>query len=189
MAVHIRRREFIAALGGAAVWPLAARAQQPERMRRVGILMNLGANDAEGQARLAAFQQELQRFGWTIGHNIQIDTRWAAADDNLFRRYAAELLATTPDVILASTASAVVPMQHVNRTVPIVFVSVIDPVGGGFVASLARPAGNATGFLLYEYGISGKWLELLKQIAPRVARAAVLRDPATAAGIGQSASS
>ena len=181
-----RRREFITLLGGAAVaWPLAARTEQGERMRRIGVLQSLAADDPEGQARLAAFAQGLQQSGWTIGRNVQIDTRWAAGDAERFRRYAAELVALAPDVILAVGAAAVGPLQQATRTVPIVFVNTSDPVGAGFVESLARPGGNATGFLLYEYGTSGKWLELLKEIAPRVTRVAVLRDSALAAGIGQ----
>ena len=181
-----RRREFITLLGGAAVaWPLAARTEQGERMRRIGVLQSLAADDPEGQARLAAFAQGLQQSGWTIGRNVQIDTRWAAGDAKRFRRYAAELVALAPDVILAVGAAAVGPLQQATRTVPIVFVNTSDPVGAGFVESLARPGGNATGFLLYEYGTSGKWLELLKEIAPRVTRVAVLRDSALAAGIGQ----
>jgi putative ABC transport system substrate-binding protein len=180
------RREFITLLGGAAAaWPLRAGAQQGERVRRVGVLMNLAADDPESTARVTAFAQELQELGWTIGRNVQIDTRWAAADADLFRRYVAELVAAAPDVILAATSYAVAPLQQATRTVPIVFVNTVDPVGAGFVASLARPGTNATGFLLYEYGISGKWLELLKQIAPGVARVAVLRDPTATAGIGQ----
>jgi len=182
---HTKRREFIMLLGGAAAWPLAAHAQQSERMRRIGVLQSLAADDPEGQARLAAFAQGLQQSGWTIGRNVQIDTRWAAGDAERFRRYAAELVAPAPDVILAVGAAAVGPLQQATRTVPIVFVNTSDPVGAGFVESLARPGGNATGFLLYEYGTSGKWLELLKEIAPRVTRVAVLRDSALAAGIGQ----
>jgi putative ABC transport system substrate-binding protein len=182
----MNRREFILALGGVAVaWPLAARAQQPERMRRIGVLMNIAADDPQAQARIEAFLQGLQPLGWTVGRNLQIDARWAAADADLFRRYAIDLVAAAPDVILASTSSAVAPLRQATRTVPIVFVLTIDPVGAGDVASLSRPGGNATGFLLYEYSISGKWLELLKQTAPGVTRVAVLRDPATAAGIGQ----
>jgi putative ABC transport system substrate-binding protein len=153
--------------------------------RRIGVLMNLAADDPQSTARVTALAQGLQELGWTIGRNLQIDTRWAAADADLFRRYETELVAAAPDVVLASTSLAVAPLQQASRTVPIVFVSVIDPVGGGYVASLARPGGNATGFLLYEYSISGKWLELLKQITPRVTRVAVLRDSATTAGIGQ----
>ncbi len=182
----MRRRKFITLLGGAAVaWPLAARAQQPgERMRRIGVLMYLAADDAEAQARLAAFTQALKQLGWNDGRNLRIDTRWATADD--IRRHAAELAALAPDVLLAGTGTATVaPLLQATRTVPIVFVTVIDPVGAGFVANLARPGGNATGFTIYEYSMSGKWLELLKEIAPRVTRAAVLRDPAVASGIGQ----
>src|SRR5215472_2105610 len=182
---HTKRREFIMLLGGAAAWPLAAHAQQSERMRRIGVLQSLAADDPEGQARLAAFAQGLQQSVWTFGRNVQIDTRWAAGDAERFRRYAAELVAPAPDVILAVGAAAVGPLQQATRTVPIVFVNTSDPVGAGFVESLARPGGNATGFLLYEYGTSGKWLELLKEIAPRVTRVAVLRDSALAAGIGQ----
>jgi putative ABC transport system substrate-binding protein len=181
----MRRREFITLLGGSvAAWPLVARAQQPERMRRIGVLTYLAPDDAEGQARLAAFAQALKQLGWSDGDNLRIDTRWATADD--IRRHAAELVALVPDVILAATGTATVaPLLQATRTVPIVFVVVIDPVGAGFVASLARPGGNATGFTIYEYGMSGKWLELLKEIAPRVTRAAVLRDPRVASGIGQ----
>jgi ABC-type uncharacterized transport system substrate-binding protein len=180
----MRRREFITLLGGSAVWPFAARAQQPERVRRVGVLMYLVADDAEGQARLAAFAQALGQLGWSDGRNLRIDTRWANADD--IGKHAAELAALAPDVLVAGTGTATVaPLLQATRTVPIVFVSVIDPVGAGFVASLAQPGGNATGFTIYEYSMSGKWLELLKETAPRVTRAAVLRDPAVASGIGQ----
>jgi putative ABC transport system substrate-binding protein len=182
----MQRREFITLLGGAAVtWPLTARAQQGERVRRIGVLQSLAADDPEGQARLAAFAQGLQQSGWTIGRNVRIDTRWAVGDAERFRRYAAELVALAPDVILAVGAAAVAPLLQATHTVPIVFVNTSDPVGAGFVESLARPGGNATGFLLYEYGISGKWLELLKEIAPRVTRVAVLRDSTLGAGIGQ----
>src|SRR6266480_961475 len=180
----LKRREFITLLSGGAAWPLAARAQQPERVRRIGVLMYLAADDAEGQARLAAFAQALGQLGWSDGRNLRIDTRWANADD--IGKHAAELAALAPDVLLAGTGTATVaPLLQATRTVPIVFVSVIDPVGAGFVASLAQPGGNATGFTIYEYSMSGKWLELLKEIAPRVTRAAVLRDPAVASGIGQ----
>jgi putative ABC transport system substrate-binding protein len=176
----MKRREFIMLLGGAATWPFAARAQQ-ERIRRVGVLTYWTADDAEGQARLAAFAQALQQLGWS---NLRIDTRWATADD--IHRHAAELVALAPDVLVAATGTATVAaLRQATRTVPIVFVTVIDPVGAGFVANLARPGGNATGFTIYEYSMSGKWLELLKEIAPRVTRAAVLRDPAVASGIGQ----
>jgi putative ABC transport system substrate-binding protein len=186
MASGIGRRQFMSALGGAAVaWPLAARAQQSERMRRIGVLMNFEAGEPEGQARELAFAQGLQKFGWTEGGNVQIDTRWAADDADRDRRYSAELVALAPDVILASASPSVAALQRVARDVPIVFANVIDPVGAGFVASLARPGGNTTGFSAFEYSISGKWIELLKEIAPSVSRAAVLRDPALAAGIGQ----
>jgi ABC-type uncharacterized transport system substrate-binding protein len=178
----VKRREFITLLAGTAVaWPVAAQAQQGERVRRIGVLMYWTAEDAEGQARLAAFTQALKQLGWS---DLRIDTRWATADD--VRRHAAELVALTPDVLVAATGTATVaPLLQATRTVPIVFVTVIDPVGAGFVANLARPGGNATGFTIYEYGMSGKWLELLKEIAPGVTRAAVLRDPAVASGIGQ----
>ena len=179
------RRDFITLLGGATIaWPLAARAQQPERMRRVGVLMNLGSDDAEAQARNAAFLQGLQELGWTVGRNVRIEYRWGAGDAELFRRHASELVALAPDVILAGGGAVVPSLLQATRTVPIVFTGTPDPVGAGFVESLARPGGNATGFTIYEYGISGKWLELLKEIAPHVTRAAVIRDPAIAAGLG-----
>jgi len=182
----MKRRDFITLLGGAAAgWAFEARAQQPERMRRIGVLMNLAADDPESQARVAAFLQGLQQLGWTEGRNVRIDTRWAAGDTDRYRKSATELVALMPDVILATGTSAVAPLQQATRALPIVFVNVVDPVGAGLVASLARPGGNATGFTLYEYGMSGKWLELLKEIVPRVTRAAVLRDPARAPGIGQ----
>jgi putative ABC transport system substrate-binding protein len=180
----MRRREFLTLLGSGAAWPLSARAQQGERMRRIGVLMNVAADD-QGRARIAAFLQGLQQSGWTDGRNVRIDTRWAAGNIDDMRKYAAELVALAPDVILASGSSTVGPLQQATRAVPIVFVQVPDPVGAGFVDSLARPGGNATGFTLFEYGISGKWLELLKQVAPHVTRAAVLRDPLIAAGSGQ----
>jgi len=181
----VKRREFITLVGGIAAWPLAARAQQAERMRRIGVLMPLAANDPEGQARVAVFVKGLHGLGWTVGRNVRIDIRWSAGDADEIRKYAAELTALTPDVILANGASAIGPLLQATRTVPIVFAVVSDPVGAGFVDSLARPGGNATGFTLFEYGISGKWLELLKQIAPRVTRVAVLRDAATSSGTGQ----
>jgi ABC-type uncharacterized transport system substrate-binding protein len=182
----MKRREFLKLVGGTVIaWPLAARAQQPERMRRIGVLMNLAADDPESQARNAAFLQTLQQLGWTDGRNVRIDIRWAAADANRFRRYAAELVALAPNVILVSSNQGVAALQQETRNVPIVFVLVVDPVGSGYVASLAQPAGNATGFALFEYSVSGKWLELLKEIAPRVTRAVVLRDPAEPAGVGQ----
>jgi putative ABC transport system substrate-binding protein len=182
----MRRREIITLIGGAAaVWPLAARAQQRERMRRIGVLVNLAADDPQHQARNAAFLQGLQQLGWTVGRNVQIDYRWAAGKAEDTRRYAAELAALAPDVILATGTAAVGPLLQATQTVPIVFVQVSDPVGAGYVASLARPGGNATGFAQYDYSLSAKWLELLKQVAPGVTRAAVVRDPAIAAGIGQ----
>jgi putative tryptophan/tyrosine transport system substrate-binding protein len=185
MAIDIGRRQFISALGSSVAWPLAARAQQSERMRRVGVLCNLGENDPRMQAELSAFSRALQQLGWIDGRNVRLDIRWAAGDADLIRRYATELLALSPDVILASTSSIVAALQQANSAVPIVFVGVIDPVGAGFVDSLARPDGNITGFLAFEYAIGAKWLELLKEIAPQVTRAAVLRDPTLAAGIGQ----
>ena len=181
----MQRREFITFLGGAAVWPLAAQAQQADRMRRIGVLMNLAADDLEGRARFTAFVQGLQELGWTDGRNIRIDYRWAAGDADRFRRYAAELVALTPDVILANGSAAAGPLLQATRAVPIVFVLVPDPVGAGFVNSLARPGGNATGFTQFEYSIGAKWLELLKEIAPGVTRVAVIRDTALAAGTGQ----
>jgi putative ABC transport system substrate-binding protein len=183
----MRRRAFISLLGGAAAWPLAARAQQPaERVRRIGVLMASTADDPESQARIAAFVRALEQLGWTDGRNMRIDTRWATSNADDLRRHAGELAALAPDVILAAAGtSTVAPLLQATRAVPIVFVVVIDPVGSGFVASLARPGGNATGFTMFEYGMSGKWLELLKEIAPGVTRAAVLRDPGVASGIGQ----
>jgi ABC-type uncharacterized transport system substrate-binding protein len=182
----MRRRQFIMLLGGAAAWPRAAHAQQPGGMRRIGVLMASAADDLESQARVAAFVQGLAQLGWSDGRNVRIDTRWATTNADDLRRHAAELAALAPDVLVAGTGTATAaPLLQATRTVPIVFVVVIDPVGAGFVASLARPGGNATGFTTFEYGLSGKWLELLKQIAPGVTRAAVLRDPAVASGIGQ----
>jgi putative ABC transport system substrate-binding protein len=183
----MKRREFITLLGGAAaVWPLAARAQQqPERVRRIGVLMNLAEDDPESPLRLAAFLRGLQELGWTDGHNVRIDTRWSSGDADLFRRYAAELVALPSDVILATGTPVVGALQQATRSVPIVFTQVPDPVSDGFVASLARPGGNTTGFTTFEYGMSAKWLELLKELAPRVTRAVVLRDLAIAAGSGQ----
>jgi putative ABC transport system substrate-binding protein len=172
----VKRRDFVTLLGGAAALPLAARAQQPERMQRIGVLMNLAADDAEGQGRVAAFQQALQQLGWTGGRNVRIDYRWAAGDTGRFHRYAEELLALGPDVVLASATPSVQALQQATRTVPIVFANVGDPVAMGIVASLARPGGNATGFTPLEFGFAAKWLELLKEIAPRVTRVAVLRD-------------
>jgi putative tryptophan/tyrosine transport system substrate-binding protein len=182
----MQRREFITLLGGTvATWPITVRAQQPEQMRRIGVLLPGTAEDAEYQARMAAFLQGLQQLGWSDGRNVRIDIRYAAGDANLVRKYAVELVALTPDVILAPGSTSLGPLLQTTRTVPIVFTTILDPVGAGFVDSLARPGGNATGFIAFEYGLSGKWLELLKQIAPNLTRVAVLRDPATAAGIGQ----
>jgi len=181
----VRRRAFITLLGGAAVWPLTARAQQAERVRRIGVLTPFAADDAEGHARLTAFAQGLQQLGWTVGQNIRIDYRWGDDKADTMRKYAAELVALAPEVILANSSPAVSSLLQATRTIPIVFAVVADPVGAGFVESLARPGGNATGFTVFEYSIAGKWLELLKEIAPHVTRAAVLRDSAIAAGPGQ----
>jgi putative ABC transport system substrate-binding protein len=181
----MKRREFITLLGGAAaVWPLAARAQQGERMRRIGVLSPLAADDAEERARDAAFTQGLQQLGWTVGQNVRIEYRWGRGNAETMRKYAAEMAALAPDVILAGGSIAVGPLLQATRKVPIVFTLVPDPVGASFVDSLARPGGNASGFLAFEYGMGAKWLELLKEIAPRVKRAAVLRDPTTAGGAG-----
>jgi putative tryptophan/tyrosine transport system substrate-binding protein len=180
----MKRRRFIALLGGAAVaWPFAARAQQRERMRRIGVLMNLGADDAEGQARLAAFLQGLQEAGWAVGRNAQIDIRWGGANAEEMRRQVTEMVALAPDVILASSPLIVVPLRDATRTIPIVFVAVVDPVASGFVESLARPGANTTGFTSFDYSMSPKWLELLKEIAPRVARVAVLYGPRNPGGL------
>ena len=184
---QLKRRDFITLLGGAvATWPLAARAQQqPDRVRRIGVLTPYPADDAEGHARLTAFAHALQQSGWTLGQNVRIGYRWGPGNAETMRKYATELVALGPDVILASTTAAVAPLLEASRTVPIVFAAVADPVAAGFVESLARPGGNATGFTVYEYAISGKWLELLKEVAPRVTRAAVLRDTAIAPGLAQ----
>ena len=182
----MKRREFMTLLGGAAVaWPLAARAQQGERARRIGVLMSVAADDAEGQARLMAFGQGLAQLGWTVGRNVRFDIRWTAGKADDTRQYVTELVALAPDAILAAGGSVVGPLLQVTGTVPIVFTQVVDPVGAGFVESLGRPGGNATGFINFEYGISVKWLELLKQIVPSVRRVAVLRDPAIASAVGQ----
>ena len=183
----MRRREFLGALGGAAAaWPLVARAQQPEPVRRIGVLQGGGdADDPRSQASTAAFLQALQQLGWTDGRNVRIDYRWPAGDADKARKYAAELVALAPDVILAVSIASLTLLLQTTRTVPIVFVGVSDPVGAGYVDSLSRPGGNVTGFMLYEYDLSAKWLELLKEIAPGVTRAAVLRDPAITSGIGQ----
>jgi len=180
-----KRRDFITLCGGAAAaWPVAARAQQPNRMRRIGVLTPYPADDAEAQARLTAFAQGLAQTGWTVGQNIRIDYRWGDGKPDTMRKYAAELVALAPEVILASSSAALAPLLEATRTVPIVFAGVGDPVAAGYVESLARPGGNATGFLVYEYGIGAKFLELLKEVAPRVTRVAVFRDSSIAAGPG-----
>ena len=182
----MKRREFITLLGSAATaWPLGARAQQGERMRRIGVLIPFAEDNPVGQARLAAFREGLLQLGWADGRNVRIDTRWGAGDPNLTRTYAMELVALRPDVIMAFTSAAVAPLRQVTRTVPVVFAVVADAVGAGYVESLARPGGNVTGFTAQEYALSGKSLELLKEILPRVTRVAVLRDSALAAGPGQ----
>jgi putative tryptophan/tyrosine transport system substrate-binding protein len=181
----IERREFITLVGSAAAWPLAARAQQPERIRRIGVLIPIAADGPDAQANIAAFLQGMQQLGWTDGRNVRIDYRWGAGDTDLIRKHAAELAALAPDVIFATGGVTVGPLLQVTSTVPIVFAVVPDPVGSGFVDSLARPGRNATGFMQFEYSLSSKWPELLKQIAPGVTRAAVFWEPATTAGIGQ----
>ena len=182
---QLHRREFITLLGGAAAWPLAAHAQQGENMRRIGVLMPAALDDSDAQNRLTAFQRTLQQLGWTEGRNVRIDQRWSTSDAETMRRNAADLIALGPDVILANGSASIGPLLQITRTVPIVFVTVADPDGAGYVNSLARPGGNATGFVLYEFGIGAKWLELLKEIAPRVTRAGVIRDASISAGVGQ----
>jgi putative ABC transport system substrate-binding protein len=178
--------EFIKLLSGTTVvWPIAAWAQQREQIARIGVLMSAAADDPEGQARITAFKQGLQKLGWIEGQNVRIEVRWAGGDATLDRKFATELATLMPDVILATASQTVAALQAVTRTVPIVFAHAVDPVGAGFVDSLARPGGNTTGFVLFEYGLGAKWLELLKEIAPNVTRVAVLRDPAIAAGTGQ----
>ena len=181
----MRRREFITLVGGAAAWPLAARAQQGERVRRLGIIAGAAAEEPETKARIAAFLQELKHLGWEEGRNVRIETRAISGNTGAARKYAAELVAFAPDVILAVGGSTIPSLLEATNTVPIVFTITSDPVGNGFVDSLARPGGNVTGFMTFDYGLSGKWLELLKEIAPNVTRAAVLRDPTLPAGIGQ----
>jgi putative ABC transport system substrate-binding protein len=181
----VKRREFITLVGGTATWPIAARAQQGERVRLIGILLPATADDPQNQTRVGAFLQGLALFGWTIGRNVRIDTRWAGTSAGDIRRHAAELVALAPDVILASGGSTVGQLLQITRTVPIVFPIATDPVGSGFVDSLARPGGNVTGFMNFEFGMASKWLELLKQIAPRVTRAAVPRDPTVGSGTSQ----
>jgi ABC-type uncharacterized transport system substrate-binding protein len=182
---QLKRREFITLLGGAATWPLAARAQQRERMRPIGVLMHLAADDPEGQSRVAAFLQGLQEAGWAVGRNLNVDLRWAAGEADRYRRYAEEIVALTPDVIVTSAPHSIRAMQQATRIVPIVFVLVPDAVGTGIVDSLSRPGGNATGFTSTELGMSVKWLELLKEIAPKLTRVAVLRDAADPTSTGQ----
>jgi putative tryptophan/tyrosine transport system substrate-binding protein len=181
----MKRRQFITILGGAAVWPLAARAQQPERVRRIGVLMNAAADDSEAAALIGAFSQGLSELGWSIGRNVRIDYRWYAGNADAARKYAGELVALSPDVILAAGTPGVTAIQQDTDSVPIVFARVSDPVGAGVVSSLARPGGNATGFMVFEYSLSGKWLELLKEIAPHITRVAILRDQTNPAGIAQ----
>ena len=181
----MRRREFLGILGGAAAWPVASKAQQVERVRRVGVLNILASDDPEGQARRAVFEQTLEQLGWTVGRDLKIDTRQIGADLDGLRRYAAELVALSPDVIFSIGSLPVAALQQATRTIPIVFMNATDPVGAGLVESMAHPGGNITGFSNFEYSMSGKWAELLKQIAPNVTRALVLRDPTSAAGIGQ----
>ena len=181
----MRRREFISLIGGATVWPLAANAQQRERIRRIGVLMNLAADDLEGQARNAVFLQGLQQFGWIVGSNVRIDIRWGGGDANHMRNEAGELVASAPDVILASGTTSLRPLLQATRSLPVVFANVADPVGAGFVASLAKPGGNATGFTAFEFGSAGKLLELLKEIAPGLTRAGVVRDPTQSSGTNQ----
>jgi putative tryptophan/tyrosine transport system substrate-binding protein len=181
----MRRREFIAGLGSVAAWPIAARAQQPERVRRIGVLYSLGESDPESVARRAAFEQRLKELGWVNGGNLRIDYRWTENDPELIRKFAAELVAMAPDVILTSGSVVVGPMVRATSSIPIVFLQVIDPVGSGLIESMAQPGGNVTGFTQFEYSLAGKWLELLKEIAPNLSRVAVLRDPTRGPGIGQ----
>ena len=182
MASHIGRRKFLATLGGAAAWPLAARAQQAERARRIGAIMG---STGTGRSDIAAFQQALQQLGWIDGRNVRIDYRFGLGNAADIRRHTADLVALAPDVILVGGEPVLASLLQATRSLPIVFVAVVDPVGAGFVESLSRPGGNATGFIQFEYSLSGKWLQLLKEIAPSVARAAVLRDAATTSGAGQ----
>jgi putative tryptophan/tyrosine transport system substrate-binding protein len=182
---QLKRRKFITLLGGAAAWPLVARAQQGEPVRRIGVLMHTAADNPEGQEGVAALQQTLQKLGWTDGRNLRIDTRWGANDVDRDRQYAAELIALAPDLLVASGTVSAVAFQHATRIIPIVFVLVSDPVGAGLVDTLSRPGSNTTGFMNFEYSLSGKWLELLKQIAPGLTRAAVVRNPTNPASIAQ----
>ena len=181
----MRRREFISLVGGAAAWPLTARAKQGERMQRIGVLMSTAEGDPQSKPRVAAFLQGLQQLGWTEGRNVQIDIRWGVADAASSRKYVAEMVTLAPDLIVTAASAATAAAHEATRTLPIVFVNVSDPVGAGYVASLAQPGGNVTGFTFVEYGMGGKWLELLKEVAPGVTRVAILRDPTLAVGIGQ----
>jgi len=181
----MRRRKFITLIGGAAMWPLATRAQQSERVRRIGVLLQAVKSDPESQIRIKAFVKGLEQFGWTEGRNLQLDYRWAGGNSDDIRKHAADLVALAPDVLVAAGSATVGALQQSTRTVPIVFATVGDPVGAGFVESLARPGGNITGFAIFEYAIGAKWLELLREISPRTTRVAVLRDPSVATGPGQ----
>src|SRR4051812_7342821 len=181
----MRRRQFFAALGAAATWPLLARAQQGERIRRIGVLNSLAESDRESAVRRQAFEQALQQLGWRNGVNLRLDYRWAENDPELLGKFVAELLALAPDVIVASGSVVAGPMARATATIPIVFLQVIDPVGSGLIESMAQPGGNVTGFTQFEYSLAGKWLELLKEIAPDVAHVAVIRDAARGPGIGQ----
>jgi ABC-type uncharacterized transport system substrate-binding protein len=184
----MKRREFIKVIvGGAVAWPFNANAQQPERMRRIGVLMNIAENDPQAAVRTSAFVHGLEKEGWKVGTNIQIDYRWTGGSADLYRKYAPELVALSPDVVLATGGTGVGALQRVTNTIPIVFVGTTDPVTRGLIASMARPGGNVTGFIEFEYSLSGKWLELLKQVAPRISRVAVVRDPVEFSGIGQMA--
>jgi putative tryptophan/tyrosine transport system substrate-binding protein len=181
----MRRRDFINAVAGVAAWPLSVRAQQLEQIRRIGVLMNIAENDPEASVRVSALVQALKERGWIVGTNIQIDYRWAAGDSYLYRKYAPELVALAPEVILVVGGTGTGELQRATRTIPIVFVGTTDPVNRGLIESMARPGGNTTGFIEYEFGLSGKWLELIKQIAPKVSRVMVVRDPSETSGIGQ----
>jgi ABC-type uncharacterized transport system substrate-binding protein len=181
----MRRREFIAGLGGAAAWPLAVRAQQTDGMRRIGVLTQYPEGDPTAAANIKAFGQKMRDLGWIEDRNVAIEYRWTAADPTLTRKFAGELIARRPNLLMASTGPTLEALLQATRTIPIAFTSVLDPVGSGLIESLSRPGGNATGFTLMEWGISGKWLELLKQISPRITRVAVVRDPSTPGGSGQ----
>ena len=181
----MRRRAFLGVLGGAAAWPFASRAQQTERVRRIAVLMNLAANDPEGQVRIAAFRQALQQRRWIEDRNVRFDIRWGAGNQEQYRQYAAELVALSPDVILAAATSVLPWLLQATRTIPVVFTQVTDPVGAGYVKSLAHPGGNATGFANFDFNLSGKWLELLKEVSPGLTRVAVIRNPAASSGVAQ----